>query len=236
MGFLDHTTNAIILDTVLTDYGRQALSKNDRSFTIYKFALGDDEVDYTIIKKYGRAVGKEKIEKNTPVFEASTNAYHALKYKLVSISNPNLIRLPELNLVGNGASTNIIQLGVRTGSGNKTAVIDVSQEIQGENTIDVELRDNNFIVEMSDLFLQIPSIEPDVVDDQRRAKYTLRRSANQTSTGGSKLQFTLQVKAVTDAQFDVYGTTSNKNLINTYVRLTGTQSGSVLEFRVDISK
>ena len=46
-----------------TDMG--ASSNNDGSFSIYQFALGDDEVDYDIIQQYGRTVGKEKIEKNT---------------------------------------------------------------------------------------------------------------------------------------------------------------------------
>ena len=45
MGFLDHSTNNIIVDAVLTDLGRQALSRNDGSISIYQFGLGDDEVD-----------------------------------------------------------------------------------------------------------------------------------------------------------------------------------------------
>ena len=72
MGFLDHSTNNIIVDAVLTDTGRQALSRNDGSFSIFKFALADDEIDYAVIQQYGRTVGKEKIEKNTPVLEALT--------------------------------------------------------------------------------------------------------------------------------------------------------------------
>jgi hypothetical protein len=63
MGFLDHSTNNIILDAVLTDTGRKFLSRNDGSFSITKFALGDDEVDYGVIKKYGRTVGKERLRK-----------------------------------------------------------------------------------------------------------------------------------------------------------------------------
>ena len=63
MGYLDGSTNNIILDAVLTDVGRQFLARNDGSFSIHKFALGDDEVNYDVISKYGRTVGKEKIEK-----------------------------------------------------------------------------------------------------------------------------------------------------------------------------
>ena len=53
MGFLDHSTNNIIVDAVLTDVGRQALARNDGSFSIFQFALGDDEVDYNIVKQFG---------------------------------------------------------------------------------------------------------------------------------------------------------------------------------------
>ena len=53
MGYLDHSTNNIIVDAVLTDIGREFLARNDGSFSIVKFALGDDEVDYTMIQKFG---------------------------------------------------------------------------------------------------------------------------------------------------------------------------------------
>jgi hypothetical protein len=52
MGFLDNSTNNIKIDVVLTDMGRQLLSRNDGSFSIHKFALGDDEVDYSIIQQF----------------------------------------------------------------------------------------------------------------------------------------------------------------------------------------
>ena len=75
MGFLDHSTNNIIVDAVLTDVGREKLAAATTAENfIASYAFADDEVDYTLIKKYGTIVGKEKIEKNTPVFEASTNA------------------------------------------------------------------------------------------------------------------------------------------------------------------
>jgi hypothetical protein len=50
---------------------------------ITHYAFYDDEVDYTNIQKYGRVVGKEKIEKNTPIFEASTSAAQGCKHELI---------------------------------------------------------------------------------------------------------------------------------------------------------
>ena len=51
MGFLNHATNNIIIDAVLTDKGREFLARNDGSFQISKFVLGDDEVDYSIVEQ-----------------------------------------------------------------------------------------------------------------------------------------------------------------------------------------
>lgn len=225
-----------MLDAVLTDYGRSALARNDGSFSLHKFSMGDDEVNYDIIAKYGRTVGKEKIEKNTPVFEALTNQAHALKYKLISISNPNLLRLPSISLSGDanvdGASSTVT-LGRNT---QKTATINLEQVIVNESTIDMELRDQSFIVEIPNLFLQILRNTPESIDGQQRALYVLTRGATENSFGGSTLQFTLSVKSLTDTIFTVYGTTADKTKIKSFVRVTGVASGAVKEFAVIINK
>lgn len=235
MGFLQNDTNNIILDAVLTDTGRLFMSRNDNSFSIVKFGAGDDEVDYGIIVKYGRTVGKEKIEKNTPVFEALTNGSYAQKYRCISVSNPNLIRLPSLSLTGEGVdSTNkIVSIGNTT---TKSRQINISQTINNEQTIDVELRDQAFVVELSNLFLQILGTAPDNIDSQQRATYILSRDSGENSLGGSRLTLTLSTKAITESQFQIYGAQFNKNLISTFVKISGIQSGAVYEFEVQINK
>tara|TARA_A100001011_G_scaffold50458_1_gene48398 strand:+ start:1732 stop:2427 length:696 start_codon:yes stop_codon:yes gene_type:complete len=230
MGFLDHSTNNIILDAVLTDTGRKFLSRNDGSFSITKFALGDDEVDYGVIKKYGRTVGKEKLEKNTPIFEALTNGNHALKYKLVSLSNPNLIRLPGLSLSGEGVSGNAVTMGR---SSNTTRSITLTQTIDNEDSIDVELRNQAFIVTMNNVFLQIQGQAPDNIDFNNMATYLLLRDESVTSIGGSKVTLTLEVKSLTDNHFTIYGGSDSK--ISSFVKVTGVQDGSVYDFQVQIS-
>lgn len=236
MGYLDHSTNNIILDAVLTDAGRQALSRNDGSFNLHKFAIGDDEVDYGVVAKYGRTVGKEKIEKNTPVFEALTNQTHALKYKSVSISNPNLLRLPELSLSGDSnvdSINNTITIG-RTQQ--KTATITLEQIIKNETSIDVELRDQTFIVEIPNQFMQILRQQPENIDGQQRATYIITRSPSENSFGGSSIQFTLSVKSLTDSLFTVFGTTANKSKIKVFIKVTGVQSGASRDVAVVIDK
>ena len=230
MGFLDHSTNNIILDAVLTDTGRKFLSRNDGSFSITKFALGDDEVDYGVIKKYGRTVGKEKVEKNTPIFEALTNGDQALKYKLISLSNPSILRLPSLSLSGERGAGSIVTMG-RTS--NTTRSITLTQEIDNEDSIDVELRNQAFIVTMSNLFLQVQGQSPDNIDFNNMATYLLLRDEAVTSIGGSKLTMTLEVKSLTDNHFTIYGGSDSK--ISTFVKATGVQDGSVYDFEVQIS-
>ena len=48
MGYLDHSTNNIIIDAVLTDYGRQKLAGTG-NLGITQYAFADNEVDYTLI-------------------------------------------------------------------------------------------------------------------------------------------------------------------------------------------
>ena len=52
MGFLDHSTNNIIVDAVLTDVGREKLAAATSSENfVASYAFADDEIDYTMIKK-----------------------------------------------------------------------------------------------------------------------------------------------------------------------------------------
>lgn len=235
MGFLQNDTNNIILDAVLTDKGREFLARNDGSFSITKFAPGDDEVDYTIIQKFGRTVGKEKIEKNTPVLEALTNQSYAQKFRLVSVSNPNLIRLANLEITGEGVNSTAKTIAIGNTTTKRRSVT-VSQTITNESSIDVELRDQSFLVEISNQFLQIVGTSPVSIDSRQRATYILTRDAGETSVGGSRCTFTLGTKAITESEFQIYGASYNKSLISTFVKVSGVASGAVLELEVQITK
>jgi hypothetical protein len=95
MAFLDNSGD-IILDAVLTDTGRFRLAKGDGSFKISKFALGDDEIDYSLYKP-NHASGSAYYDLQvlqSPVFEAFTNNTSAMKSFLISISRTNLLYLP----------------------------------------------------------------------------------------------------------------------------------------------
>jgi hypothetical protein len=232
MGFLQQDSNNTIIDAVLTDAGRQKLAAG--TFNVTKFAVGDDEVDYGMITRYGRTVGQEKIEKNTPVFEAITQSRLALVHPIISLPDPNRYTLPKLSL---SAQTQLVALG--TGKTTHTSVA-VTQTLTGTESVPQELVDNQFMVLCDDRFVQIGGYTP-TIDRSRMATYLVVRSAALTGQQGASLSLDVIAKSITDAMFLIYGaptasTTTNKTIINTLVRVTGMSSGSVVEFTVQITK
>ena len=234
MGFLQQDTSNIIVDAVLTDLGRKKLAEG--TFNVIKFAAGDDEVDYGMIKRYGRTVGQEKIEKNTPVFEAITNNNYALKYRIISLPDPDRYTLPTALLSANNyLSSNTLSLGTTT---RTTATVTVTQNLTGGETMPPELIDNQFIVNCDDRFISIGGSTP-VIDRNRMATYILTRQStlNRGSGNGAAVSIPVNVKSITDAQFTIYGlASSSKTVISTVLRVSGMSSGTVTEFSVTITK
>jgi len=99
MAFLDNSGD-IILDAVLTDAGRKRLARGDGTFKVTKYAFGDDEIDYGSYNP-NAASGSAYFDLEilqTPVLEAFTNNASSLKSKLITVTNNNLLYLPELVL------------------------------------------------------------------------------------------------------------------------------------------
>jgi len=236
MGFLDHSTNNIIIDAVLTDRGRQLLARNDGSFQITRFSFGDDEVDYSIIKKFGRTVGKEKIEKNTPVFEAQTNADLALKYRMISVANPYLDNLPFLSISTVNGATTLVR-----GSTPTQVDLQVKQTSQNNSTIEVDLRDTSFIVSYDSRFLTVTGYENNVSTPTTGQNYISTVRVRQTSTNsdgseGSISTFRVSVKGFNDDYYNYYATATNSGVITTFINISGTASGAVVTQQININK
>jgi len=127
MAFLDNSGN-IILDTVLTEIGRKRMATGN--FSISKFALGDDEIDYNLYDK-NNASGSAYYDLEilqTPVFQATTGVNANINYGLLSYRNTNLLYLPTMKrntLVTNAvaARNNIFYLAVNDGGVTSTALI-----------------------------------------------------------------------------------------------------------------
>ena len=99
MAFLDNSGD-IILDVVLTDHGRKVLARGDGTFQITKFALGDEEVDYSLYNKThpsGSSYYDLEILQ-TPVLEAFTNNASSMKTRLMTFDNLEFLFLPALRL------------------------------------------------------------------------------------------------------------------------------------------
>ena len=97
MGFLDNSGD-IILDAVLTDIGRKRMA--DGEFRITKFALGDDEVDYSLYNAShpsGSAYFDLEILQS-PVMEAATKVTSTIKYGLLSITRTDIVYMPVLKI------------------------------------------------------------------------------------------------------------------------------------------
>lgn len=110
MAFLDNSGD-IILDAVLTDTGRMRLAKGDGSFRVAKFALADDEIDYSLYN-YNNASGSAYFDLEilqTPVFEAFSNNVASMKSKLISISRNNLLYLPVMKVNNLDDSTKFVK-------------------------------------------------------------------------------------------------------------------------------
>jgi len=148
MGYLDNTS--ITVDAILTKKGRELLASSRNAFEITKFALGDDEVDYTLYNPshtLGSSYYGEMIE-NMPVLEAITDENYALKYKLVTFPrntisvplmtvNPTTISLPQssrIPLANPGQGT--------TGGPNQTTIT-IGGQMNQQGSFTVTLLDGD---------------------------------------------------------------------------------------------
>ena len=103
MGYLDNSS--ITVDAILTLKGRELLAKGSQHFNITQFALGDDEVDYSLWN-VNHPLGTDYygvLIENTPVTEAIPDETQALKYKLVTLPKQTT-NMPVVS-VGNSAIT-----------------------------------------------------------------------------------------------------------------------------------
>jgi hypothetical protein len=232
MGFLDHSTNNIIVDAVLTDAGRRALARNDGSFQIFQFALGDDEIDYSIIQQFGRTVGREKIEKNTPILEAFTAGSLGLKHKLLSISNEFLTHLPVLDMTLSGTDLTSTTVNfTRTSITSQTVVAAISSKTG--TGIEPDILDGEFRVELNNLFFTISGEQPDVVYTDNVAVYRIPADFN-TQGDTVSASITLNLKSFSDTTFSTYSV-SGGSYIRSFLKVTGVNSGLTKNIELKIS-
>ena len=77
MGYLNNTTRT--LDAILTKRGREILSGGG-TFNVTKFALGDDEVDYSLYDESLSANFRGRVIENMPLVEGFLNQQEIMNY------------------------------------------------------------------------------------------------------------------------------------------------------------
>jgi hypothetical protein len=300
MGFLDNSGD-IILDAVLTDHGRKLLAKGDGSFQITKFALADDEINYTLYNAThasGSAYYDVEILQ-TPVLEAFTDNAGSVKSKLISYSSMNLLYLPVVKINQLATNTKMHTLGsfivavdaetegtandntyaVGYNGGNPVAGIIFGESLGGDNyirldqgidsseispkqTLDPDLIEDSYIVQIDNRLGKIATMSGDLVpedyiDDDNIAYYTLdvglvsqitddTNAQSQTIAGprGTRLEFKigssidLNTSTFLFTQLGGESVLETKNVrhIDSIVRVTGMKTGYSVDIPVRFVK
>ena len=125
MGFLNNTS--VTVDAILTKKGRELLARGQDEFKITKFALADDEIDYSLwdtahpngSNYYGAVI------ENMPLLEAFVDENQVMRYKLVSLpkntAKLTILEIPSPTLTFNGPGiTQTISPNTRNGSDNES--------------------------------------------------------------------------------------------------------------------
>lgn len=235
MGFQSNNGD-IFIDAVLTDEGRERLARNDGSFNIVRFRLGDDEIDYRYWNEMTGSDTKDLLILDTPIFEAFTNESVALRYPLVTVRNSRLQFLPQMTAVPSS-----VTLREQIDSVGGGASVTVSQNISRAQTVlPAELIDVNYMIEVDNDLLFISGETPVSITPYGTARYIIPAiSGRQTSSGGTICNFNVRVQTITTEAFNtlVGINIPRPRTIATTILVIGQQSGmnariptSIVEF------
>lgn len=247
MGFLNHSTSNIIIDAVLTERGRQLLARNDGSFVISNFSFADDEVDYSLITKYGKVTGKDKIEKNTPVMEAITNADYAIKHNLLNVTGENqssrILYMPKIELTTPSATPVALSTASTTTIQTSTQITAVSRlSSSSETTIPTTVRDQRFGIIFDARFVKIVNESGEELLGESLSSTNLNtriyyaEGTIESETGKSTLNINIRPRDVSDDLYSQFGSVSDKTIIHTQITLVGQSSQRKLIVPVTVSK
>jgi hypothetical protein len=127
MGYLDNST--VTVDAILTLKGRELLAKGNNAFNITQFALGDDEIDYSLWNT-DHPLGTDYygiIIENMPITEAIPDETQGLRSKLITLPK-STTNIPVVNVAGAKTFT-------FDGSSGQSWKITPSTTLQGANAI-----------------------------------------------------------------------------------------------------
>jgi hypothetical protein len=219
MGLINNGAGVIFIDCVVTDLGRDFLSRNDGSFNIVRYNFGDDEIDYTQFVPTTGTLQQDINILNTPIFEANVNETVALKYPLISISNPNLTFLPSL-----GCTVSALSLGERTDA-QVGKHLTFTQNTQQGQTVPSEIIDASFIVQMPSSLLFLEQQTPVSISPYGTAQYIVPRTAIGANQG-AQVTFNISVQSLSSFVWNTLGVgTVGSRTITATVLCQGALSG-----------
>ena len=213
MGYLDNSS--VTVDAILTRRGRELLSRNDGSFRITQFALGDDEIDYTLYNENhpdGSQYFGEAIE-NLPLVEAFPDENNIMVHKLVTLPR-GTTKLPILQV----GSTSI-----NIGLGQQNSVTPQTFNFAGVNNVS----------ETSGYLFTIA--------DRRLVSSFVGVGANATAATnipftGEALSQTVRGESVTLTGINSTTLFGSNNTLTTTLTVTGLDSGARITVPVQISR
>ena len=243
MAFLDNSGD-IILDAVLTDAGRRRLARGDGTFSIAKFALGDDEINYRLYNP-NHASGSAYYDLEilqTPVLEAFTNQTSQLHHRLVTLSRNDFLYLPILELfevsgTTRDSVTNSFLVAVNQTTEDNANINGYDGVIFGENT-DSTLSETIRIDQGVDANgnLAVAQLTGDLLETQYRIQID-NRFGTLTSVAGSSLS----VNFVDEDNMATYIVSQGSPIVSLITDLSAGGSsingrrGTRLDFRIKAS-
>lgn len=216
MGYLNN--QVVTVDAILTTKGRELLAKGDGSFSITQFALGDDEIDYTLYNPNhpsGSAFYGQAIE-NLPLIEAIPNEMQSMKYKLVTLPR-GTAKMPVLDL-GYTAIT------LRQGA--SLAITPQTLNYLGDNQL---FEASGYTATIGDI-RTMAEFTATGIDTPQAA------SANQTTTLGTSISKTVIGTSITLRATTINTLFGNNSALYTTITVIGRDSGARLTIPVTITQ
>lgn len=216
MGYLNNSV--VTVDAILTKKGRELLAKGDGSFRITQFALGDDEIDYTLYNPThpsGSAFYGQAIE-NMPLLEAFPDEQQIMKYKLVTLPR-GTAKMPILDL-GYAAIT--------LKQGSSISITPQTLNYLGDGQL----------FETSGYSATIGDVRTMSTFNATGIDTPSAQAANQTVTTGTNVSKTVVGTSITLKATTVNTLFGSNNALYTTITVTGRDSGARLTIPVTITK
>lgn len=223
----------MVVDSVLTDIGREKIARNDGSFNVVGYTFADDEVDY---KRFNPNTGSAFVDTeilNFPVFEANVNEQLNFNYPLMIVTNPNLKYLPSLT-----ADNSSVSIGEEQGLVNGVTVRFYQNTTKNARQVPAEIQDSAFTIEMDNDLLNIQDESPVDISSYGTAVYLLPRDQQLIqSSQGSQVIFKIRPQSLNNTTWDVFGTgTVGSRTLTTKLKCRGLNSGLSVTVTVTINE